>query len=82
MRARCCGGCQWRTCYSLFELIFLAVLAIQCARLIWAVVTPVSPLGDWRVMRPGVPEFTSGRAQGILIRFSEPAAPAIPASRS
>ena len=34
--------------YSALELLLLALLALQCARLIWAVVTPVSPLGDWR----------------------------------
>jgi general secretion pathway protein C len=35
--------------YSVFEIILLLALAIQCARLIWTVVTPVSPLGDWRL---------------------------------
>jgi general secretion pathway protein C len=40
--------------YSLGELVLLGVLAIQCARLFWALVTPVGPLGDWRVAQPGV----------------------------
>src|ERR1700712_3276088 len=40
--------------YSLGELLLLAVLAIQCARLFWALVTPVGPLGDWRVAQPGM----------------------------
>lgn len=40
--------------YSLGELVLLAILAIQCARLFWAIVTPVGPLGDWRVAQPGV----------------------------
>ena len=39
--------------YSLGELLLLGVLAIQCARLLWAIVTPVGPLGDWRVAQPG-----------------------------
>lgn len=30
------------------ELTLLGLLAWQCARLVWAVLTPVSPLGDWR----------------------------------
>jgi general secretion pathway protein C len=30
------------------ELLLLAGLAAQGARLVWAIVTPVSPLGDWR----------------------------------
>lgn len=34
--------------YSAAELLLMAVLAAQVARLIWAVVTPVGPLGDWR----------------------------------
>jgi general secretion pathway protein C len=51
--------------YSLFELIFLALLAIQCARLIWAVVTPVSPLGDWRVAQPGVPGSPAAILRGF-----------------
>ena len=33
---------------SAVELALLALLAWQCARLVWALVTPVSPLGDWR----------------------------------
>lgn len=34
--------------YSLAELLLLGALATQCARLVWTVLTPVSPLGDWR----------------------------------
>ena len=34
--------------YSLAELVLLGALATQCARLVWTVVTPVSPLGEWR----------------------------------
>lgn len=34
--------------YSVAELLLLAGLAAQGARLVWAIVTPVSPLGDWR----------------------------------
>ncbi|NNC71860.1 MAG: PDZ domain-containing protein [Sphingomonadaceae bacterium] len=36
------------TIYSALEILLLTVLAVQCARLVWAVVTPVGPLGDWR----------------------------------
>ncbi|MDF0489527.1 type II secretion system protein N [Sphingomonas sp. H39-1-10] len=46
------------TVYSAAELALIAVLAVQCARLAWAVVTPVAPLGDWRpagVSVPGAP---------------------------
>jgi general secretion pathway protein C len=44
--------------YSVAELALLAALAVQVARLAWAVVTPVSPLGDWRpaaATLPGTP---------------------------
>jgi general secretion pathway protein C len=34
--------------YSATELLLLAGLAVQAARLLWTIVTPVSPLGDWR----------------------------------
>jgi general secretion pathway protein C len=40
------------------ELVLIAALAVQGARLVWAVLTPVSPLGDWRpaaAMLPGSP---------------------------
>ncbi|HEX4693974.1 type II secretion system protein N [Sphingomonas sp.] len=40
--------------YSLGELLLLAVLAVQCARLFWTIVTPVGPVGDWRLAQPGV----------------------------
>ncbi|MBC2778081.1 type II secretion system protein N [Parasphingopyxis marina] len=33
---------------SALELLLLAVLAVQCARLFWAVATPVGPVGEWR----------------------------------
>ena len=41
--------------YSLVEMVLLAGLAVQCARLVWTVVTPVSPLGDWRPAGPVLP---------------------------
>lgn len=44
--------------YSLLEILLLTLLAVQCARLVWAVVTPVGPLGDWR-SDGGVPALTS-----------------------
>jgi general secretion pathway protein C len=42
--------------YTLAELALLTLLAVQCARLVWALVTPVGPVGDWRaaaVRAPG-----------------------------
>lgn len=36
------------------ELLVLLLLAIQAARLIWVIATPVGPVGEWRVARPGM----------------------------
>jgi general secretion pathway protein C len=36
------------TAYTALELLLLSLLAIQCARLLWTLVTPVNPVGDWR----------------------------------
>ncbi|VVT02502.1 Type II secretory protein PulC [Sphingomonas sp. EC-HK361] len=41
--------------YSLAELALLALLALQTARLVWAVLTPVSPLGEWKLAAVGAP---------------------------
>ena len=51
--------------YSLVELVLMALLAIQLARLIWAIVTPVGPLGDWRLPAAGV----GASAPELLARF-------------
>jgi general secretion pathway protein C len=40
--------------YSALELLLLGLLALQTARLLWALVTPVNPLGDWRPATPSV----------------------------
>ena len=40
------------TLYSVGELLLLGLLAVQVARLVWVLVTPVGPLGDWR---PAIP---------------------------
>lgn len=36
------------TVYTGVELALIALLAIQCARLVYAVITPVGPVGTWR----------------------------------
>ena len=38
--------------YSLAELALMAALAVQCARFVWVLTTPVTPLGDWRPAAP------------------------------
>lgn len=41
--------------YSVLELLLLAGLAIQVARLLWTIATPVAPLGEWRPAGLAVP---------------------------
>ncbi|WP_366931195.1 type II secretion system protein N [Sphingomonas sp.] len=53
--------------YSIGELLLLAVLAIQCARLFWTIVTPVGPLGDWRLAQPGM-----GGSPAAILRGFDP----------
>lgn len=53
--------------YSLLELVLLAALAVQVARLAWALVTPVAPLGDWRQAGPTIPVLP-----GDVLRGSDP----------
>ncbi|HEV2747952.1 MAG TPA: type II secretion system protein N [Allosphingosinicella sp.] len=36
------------TVYTALELVLLSLLALQAARLVWTIVTPVGPVGDWR----------------------------------
>lgn len=50
--------------YSVAEILLLSLLAVQCARLFWMLVTPVGPLGDWR---PAAPRAASGSA--VLAQF-------------
>ena len=59
---------QWRlfrrlprySLLSLTEILLLALLAFQGARLIWALVTPLGPLGDWSPAQG--PDMARGRA--------------------
>ena len=79
---------QWRlfrrlprySLLSLTEILLLALLAFQGARLVWALVTPLGPLGDWQpaagpdlararaVLSSGFdPFFRTGRADGPAV---------------
>lgn len=51
--------------YSAAELVLLAALAVQCARLAWVVLTPVSPLGAWVPAAPTVPADAAGVLAGF-----------------
>jgi general secretion pathway protein C len=44
--------------YSVLELILLSLLAMQSARLVWTLVTPLGPVGEWKTaatLRPVQP---------------------------
>lgn len=46
------------TVYSALELLLLVLIAVQSARLFWAFLTPIGPIGDWKaldLMRPAAP---------------------------
>ena len=46
------------TVYSAMELVLLSLLAVQCARLAWTLVTPLGPVWDWKAgsaLRPVAP---------------------------
>lgn len=51
--------------YSAVELALLAALAVQCARLLWTVVTPVAPLGTWVPTGPAIPADPAGVIAGF-----------------
>ena len=43
------------TVYSVGELLLLALVAVQCARLFWALLTPLGPVGEYRALNTAVP---------------------------
>lgn len=51
--------------YSAAEIALLGVLAVQCARLVWTVVTPIAPLGAWAPAGPVLP----GDPAGVFASF-------------
>ncbi len=55
------------TVYSAAELALMAGLAVQCARLIWVAVAPVTPLGAWR---PAA--IAPAGANGDILRSFDP----------
>jgi len=55
--------------YGVAEILLLALLALQLARLVWAIATPVGPLGDWR-LTDRIAGIASGKAE--LFRSFDP----------
>ena len=56
-----------RYAYTGAELLLLTFLALQLARLTWAVLTPVDPLGDWRA-----PAAAAAPAEAAVLRDFDP----------
>ncbi|HJR83702.1 MAG TPA: type II secretion system protein N [Sphingomicrobium sp.] len=55
--------------YTSLKALILAVLAVLSAQLIWAIATPVGPLGDWR---PATPRTLSAEAQSAVLAAVDP----------
>lgn len=58
--------------WSIAEFVLIALLALQGARLIWAIVTPVAPFGNWRPAQPDGGALTNFDP---FFRLSEESAP-------
>ncbi len=48
LRANPLGRLPRPTVFSALELLLLGLIAVQAARLVWILVTPLGPLGDWK----------------------------------
>jgi general secretion pathway protein C len=55
--------------YTSLKALILAVLAVLATQLVWAIVTPVGPFGDWR---PAAPRTLSAEAQSALLSRIDP----------
>lgn len=54
--------------YSLGELLLIIVIAIQCARLFWGMLTPLGPIGDYKALDRSQP-VAAGPALGAFDPF-------------
>lgn len=55
--------------YFWLKAVLLALAAIQAARLVWVIATPVGPFGEWR---PTPPRLLSPEAQAAVIATVDP----------
>lgn len=55
--------------HFLLKALLLALVGVQLMRLIWLVLTPVGPLGNWR---PAAPRVLSDEAQAVLLSTVDP----------
>jgi len=57
------------TVYSLLELLLMVLIAVQCARLFWGVLTPIGPVGDWKALDHIRPVAPAGPTLGSFDPF-------------
>jgi general secretion pathway protein C len=55
--------------YIVLKVTILAGLAVATTQLVWAIVTPVGPFGDWR---PAAPRTLSAEAQSAVLAAVDP----------
>ncbi len=55
--------------YTSLKVLILAALAVLATQLVWAIVTPVGPFGEWR---PATPRTLSAEAQSALLSTVDP----------
>jgi general secretion pathway protein C len=67
------------TVYSAAEIVLIVLIAVQAARLIWLIVAPVGPVGDWRPSSALVLPADSAVLTGFdpFFRLSAGAGPAV-----
>ena len=72
------------TVYSTLEIVLLVLIAVQAARLLWILVTPVGPVGEWKASSSLVlPDGDAAlREFDPFFRLSGAAAPAVVTSLS
>ena len=72
------------TVYSALEIVLLVLIAVQAARLLWILVTPVGPVGEWKASGTLVlPDGDAAlREFDPFFRLSGAAAPAVVTSLS
>lgn len=63
--------------WTVLEIALLALVALQCARLIWTALTPIGPLGDWRSLSAAPGDSSTGTLGGFdpFFRLSGAAGP-------
>jgi general secretion pathway protein C len=57
------------TVYSALELLLLVLIAVQCARLFWALLTPLGPVGDYKALEMMRPAPVAGATLGSFDPF-------------